>query len=149
MKRTFAIQSFSCSPYVIGVARDVAVWRSVFIRRITCIVLCAYALMLFKPVLPLFADAMAHTFNESRHLMVVHEEHGNFHVHYETAKATGNSGKEQSKNAGKITVDDDLFTIAVLAYSFPVLSIHVSPADSYSYHCSSPCPFMIYPPPKV
>jgi hypothetical protein len=149
MKKIVAIQSFSCSPYLIGVANDVAVWRSVFIRKIACIVLCAYALMLFKPVLPLFADAMAHTFNENRHLMVVHEEHGSFHVHYETVKATGSSGKEQSKNTGKITVDDDLFTIAELAYSFPLLGMNVSPADIYSCHCSSPCPFMIYPPPKV
>lgn len=48
--------------------------------------LSVYTLAVIKPVLPLLADAIEHTFNQSGHLLTVHYENGKYHVHQEMVK---------------------------------------------------------------
>jgi len=58
--------------------------------------LVCYVMMMFKPAVPLIADAIAHTFYEQQHIMMVHEVQGKFHIHQELGKAAHQSDSEKS-----------------------------------------------------
>jgi hypothetical protein len=61
----------------------------------TFLLLC-YALVLFKPVLPVLADAFAHVFMEERHMATVHFENGRYHLHLEVKAASENLPDQKS-----------------------------------------------------
>lgn len=61
----------------------------------TLLLLC-YALVLFKPVLPVLADAFAHVFMEERHTATVHFENGRYHLHLEVKAASENLPDQKS-----------------------------------------------------
>lgn len=45
--------------------------------------LLLYLVAVWKPVLPVFKDALAHTFWEAEHKATVHQHNGEEHVHHE------------------------------------------------------------------
>lgn len=61
----------------------------------TFLLLC-YALVLFKPVVPVLADAFAHIFMEERHTATVHFENGRYHLHLEVKAASENLPDQKS-----------------------------------------------------
>lgn len=49
-----------------------------------------YTLALFKPILPLLQDELAHSFWQSQHLSTVHSHHGDHHATEEMTEAAHN-----------------------------------------------------------
>lgn len=47
------------------------------------LLLCTYAMIMIKPVMPTITDIFAHLLNYKDHMATVHHEHGKYHVHYE------------------------------------------------------------------
>lgn len=67
-------------------------------RLLLYILLSCYTITIVKPVLPYISDFISHVFFYTQHMATVHYENGNYHVHYETAKAV----KEESDNKGPL-----------------------------------------------
>src|SRR4051794_23718468 len=51
------------------------------------LLLCIYATIMIKPVMPTVSDIFAHIFNYSDHMLTVHHHHGISHVHFEYIEA--------------------------------------------------------------
>ena len=51
------------------------------------LLLCIYATIMIKPVMPTIADSFAHILNYSEHIATVHYEDGKYHVHHEYIEA--------------------------------------------------------------
>jgi len=92
-------------------------WKIILRRNITWLVLVSYTLLMFRPVMPVVMDKLAHTFWEQQHMLVVHEVNGKFHVHNELVKATHQSEKDKQSVAGKYQVEE---CITVAAPALPV-----------------------------
>ncbi len=90
----------------IGADTGVPVLKDVLMKKLTWIVFFAYALLMFKPVLPVVLDAFAHTFWEQQHMLVVHEVNGKFHVHNELVNAVQQSEKDKKSVSGKFQVEE-------------------------------------------
>ena len=56
-------------------------------KTIAIVLICCYSMALLKPLFPLVADFMAHTFWEPEHMATVHYENGQYHVHVEMKNA--------------------------------------------------------------
>ncbi|MEO6719411.1 MAG: hypothetical protein ABIN67_03555 [Ferruginibacter sp.] len=71
------------------------------------LLLCVYATILVKPVMPTLADTFAHILNYSDHITTVHHENGKYHVHYEYVEAAKKNSSEQApyNNLSKKLVD--------------------------------------------
>ena len=68
-------------------------------KEIATLLLLCYALVLFKPVLPVVADAFAHVFMEERHTATVHFENGRYHLHLEVKAASENLPEQKNTTA--------------------------------------------------
>ena len=51
------------------------------------LLLCIYATIMIKPVMPTVSDIFAHIFNYQDHMLTVHHHHGKSHVHFEYIEA--------------------------------------------------------------
>ena len=51
------------------------------------LLLCVYATIMIKSVMPTVSDIFAHIFNYSDHMLTVHHHHGKSHVHLEYTEA--------------------------------------------------------------
>ena len=58
--------------------------------------LCIYATIMIKPIMPTIVDVFAHVFNYSEHMATVHFENGKYHVHYDYIAAAKNRTQEDS-----------------------------------------------------
>ena len=58
--------------------------------------LCIYATIMIKPIMPTIVDVFAHIFNYSEHMATVHFENGKYHVHYDYIEAAKNNTQEDS-----------------------------------------------------
>src|ERR1700761_1538181 len=87
-------------------------------RDVTCLVLFAYTLLIFSPVMPVIADKMAHTFWEEYHLISVHHVFGGHHVDTEMAKAGKESSKEKPAGNFKFGAEDYQHVIAIITFNF-------------------------------
>lgn len=65
-------------------------------KIVVYIFLYSYALALFKPIMPVVEDMIAHTFFKMEHLATVHFENGKYHVHMQLA----NEARQQSPAKG-------------------------------------------------
>ncbi len=77
-------------------AGRIAAAKRWLMRATARMVLFAYAMFLFKPVMPILVDRLAHTFWSNVHIAVVHRVNGKEHVHYELMKAADDTGKEKA-----------------------------------------------------
>jgi hypothetical protein len=68
-------------------------------KQLAMLLLVCYAFALFKPVAPVIADMLAHTFWESDHVATVHYENGEYHMHIEVKDASEKDQDSTSKNA--------------------------------------------------
>ena len=66
------------------------------------VVLAALALSLFKPVMPLVVDGLAHAFWGSVHIATVHKHQGKEHVHYEVKKMAQEQGQGKAEHRLKL-----------------------------------------------
>lgn len=56
-----------------------------------------YTVALFKPVIPIVSDVLAHQFNKVNHVLQVHQHKGAYHLHQEL-KETSAGNDETSDN---------------------------------------------------
>ncbi len=127
-------------------AREVKVH---IMRKVAVLVIFAYVLMLLKPMMPVMTDAMAHTFWKSKHMLIVHEVHGKFHVHQEVVNAAKQAEGEHSKSV-KVQEEESLFVLPVISISkasfvpnlVSVYSVFIC-ADLSSFGST------FYPPPRI
>ena len=107
----------------------------------------AYTLLMIKPILPVIADAMAHSFWKSQHILTVHEVNGKFHVHKELVKASKDDEKRKQHTGNKFENSDYVHVpyAAISVVVFPAtISIYATYKSNYtSFHVNSD-----YPPPK-
>jgi len=80
--------------------------KVLLMKRIAWLILVAYTLLIFKPVMPVVIDVLAHTFWEQQHLLTVHEVNGKFHVHNELVNASHQSEKDKQSASGKYITDE-------------------------------------------
>jgi len=106
-----------------GLIEDsVALLKQIIVRFISRFLLIAYALLMFKPAMPIVNDFIAHTFRKAAHLKVVHRVNGKTHVHYELCKAAKDG--EPQKNTGKVKIEH--VDEANLTQSSPILFAQIS-----------------------
>jgi len=114
--------------------------KAILMRKITWLVIISYTLLMFKPVMPIVMDVLAHTFWEQRHLMTVHEVHGKFHVHYELINASHQSDKDKSATNNKFQAEEYLPVTANIVHKpvtyFPEKAIYRCYSCFYSFFSS-------------
>jgi hypothetical protein len=122
--------------------------KAILMGKLARVLLFAYILLMFKPVMPILADMMAHTFWLQKHLMEVHEVNGKFHIHTELGRAAHQSDSQRSANL-TYEVEQYLYTVPDV---FKALLFN-SPAGEYiSYACFypvTPHSDIISPPPQI
>ena len=116
--------------------------------KVAKVLLFAYLVMiLFKPVMPLVADMLAHTFWNETHMMQVHEVNGKFHIHSELASAGDYSTKEKPSQILKFEIEEYVHEIAnelTLYYNVFAVSEHFFIESIYTFSCH----FSDYHPPR-
>jgi hypothetical protein len=121
--------------------------KAVMMAKLAKFILFFYIFLMFKPVMPVFADTLAHIFWEHKHMIEVHEVHGKFHIHNDLAKA-GHPADSERSNELKIQVEEYINVIPGIFK--PVLSSqHLSSYLSYITPCTISLYTQVnYPPPK-
>jgi len=106
-----------------------------------------YAIAMFKPVLPVLKDFLAHTFTPKLHIVSVHNEKGSKHVHYETAQ-TATTDTDESKAANKFSspVSEHVTTTAIVLLTPVVIKKNFFPSNPQ--FVSVPEINIVAPPPK-
>jgi hypothetical protein len=104
---------------------------------------------MFKPVMPVVMDVLAHTFWEQQHMLVVHEVNGQFHVHNELISVSHPSEKDKESAAAKFQVEECIPVTAVFYYQCLHNALQ---KQAYRLHtCVYPSSFpeIDAPPPKL
>lgn len=99
-------------------AADMRELKMMLLHKLTWIVLIAYTLLLVKPVLPIAADKIAHTFWNTQHMLTVHEVNGKFHVHQEMVQGARQTEKEKHAASSKADVQE---CVQVAVPSMPIV----------------------------
>ncbi|MBA3827472.1 MAG: hypothetical protein H0X33_00900 [Taibaiella sp.] len=124
-------------------------WKESIMRKLTYLILFSYTITMLKPVMPLIADAVAHTFWESKHILTVHEVHGKFHVHQELVQASHQSEKGKTSSSYKLEIAEYFEVTALITFKGfkHALLGNIFP----SYSCYYPVSYldMEYRPPKA
>lgn len=112
----------------------------------TYCLLIIYFLAAYKPIMPVAADLLAHTFWEANHLESVHHQHGSHHLQTEISRAE----KQEDQNNLLIKFSEPgplhLFTEIIYTFKQSVnLPSYISLVTSDLYHINIDCN---YPPPK-
>ncbi len=110
--------------------------------------LLIYVVALCKPVLPLVNDFLAHTFWQTDHIIAVHHDHGDEHVHYEVldaAKESEDDNKSQIKLADPVSVHVTINK----KYDFAYQAITKRSYPQYNNFFPFPVMDRQTPPPKV
>ncbi|OOQ57999.1 hypothetical protein [Mucilaginibacter pedocola] len=135
----------TCTP----LAKKAATQRVRLFSDLSKLVLFAYVLMMFNMVIPVAADALAHTFWEKEHLAGEHQQNGNKHVELTIAKME-NSGAKGKPAATKTSTEDITHLLFVKDASG---LMHFSTVDkmypSYLVSYQPSVPDTDYPPPRV
>ncbi len=111
------------------------------------VLLILYFFATFKPVLPIAADILAHTFWNSNHIKSVHHHHGSQHVEAEIAQSEHNDDKSQ-KEATKFAEPVAIHMASKISYNF--LFYFFKERDDFNFLPFVPTPHLDinYPPPK-
>ena len=125
-------------------------WRKKLINDLSSLVLFSYCLLIFNAVIPVIADALAHTFWEKEHLANEHRLHGKDHVQLEISKSEKQA--DQSKSSANAKTGTEDFT-HILSFSLPIhfpgyrIITRVYPGYQFFLHATYPG--IDYPPPRV
>ena len=110
--------------------------------------LSIYSLVVFKPYIPYFTDAVAHILFFKDHIETVHSHHGKMHVHAEMNQLSKNEQSEKNtNNSKKNTQDNDHLVFETYHHPHLILSIDwkislfISPENNFAE--------VNLPPPKV
>lgn len=118
-------------------------------RVVAYYLLIIYVLATCKPVLPVVADVLAHTFWETSHIEGVHHDHGSHHLEIEISKAE----KHEHGSANNVilkyseTVSLHLAAIMIDHFVFSTRDAQYLPIVSYNLYTT-----VLegnYPPPKI
>ncbi|MEP7142817.1 MAG: hypothetical protein ABI707_08100 [Ferruginibacter sp.] len=99
-------------------------------RILSYLLLCIYATIMIKPVMPTITDMLAHLLNYSEHMATVHHSHGGkSHVHYEYIEAAKKNSHEDNPynnifKKGDGSSEHILFTTAIVPSITLVLQEH-------------------------
>jgi len=123
--------------------------RKKLMRDVTGLVLLSYTLFVFNPIMPIFADIVAHMFWEKEHLMTVHKFHGKSHVHFDLLNASKQADKDKSSGNFKNSSEDYVHLIYNTVYNFS--STYVVTNSYYLPVISYPTSHLDidYPPPRL
>jgi hypothetical protein len=124
-------------------------FRKKLMRDITGLILVCYTLFVLNPVMPIFADILAHTFWEKEHLMTVHKSHGKFHVHFELVKASKQADKDKSSGNFKSGSEDTVHIIYDTEYDFSNKCFVNNSYSLCTFLCPTSYPNVDYPPPRA
>ena len=69
-------------------------------NTLSYLLLCIYATVMIKPVLPTITDSFAHILNYSEHIATVHYHNGNQHVHLEYIEAAKKDSQQDTPYPG-------------------------------------------------
>ncbi len=125
-------------------------FKSKLINDLACMVLFSYTLFIFSPLVPIFADIIAHTFWEKEHLMAEHKLMGKNHIYLQLLKSAKQSEKDKSSSNPKTGSEEYIsVTLAtntfVLKRHFIILSypafLFYSPIAYPDVHCPPPWGF--------
>ena len=107
-------------------------------KILSYLVLCVYASIMIKPVMPTITDVFAHVLNYKEHIATVHQHNGKFHVHNDYIEAAKRDSKQDSpcNNTLKKTGGSDEHTL------FPIMPVFSLPllTQQYQYHLSQYLP---------
>jgi hypothetical protein len=121
----------------------------------TYLLIFLYFTAAFRPVVPVWKDAVAHFFNEMEHYARVHQTLGDNHVHHELEKATAEqeeSGKRLAPQTDPVPAHWPVYAHCMAHTSpgvlsvYPVLtwglcsidlSIQLPPPKAFSFHIQS------------
>ncbi len=102
-----------------------------------------------RPLVPLAADMIAHTFWYSQHMATVHFENGKYHVHYQYLNETQKSIPGKNPHSNKTETFNSDYTASAQDYYFPIRLV----MNNYLCKPSSSIPEVYpqrnYPPPKI
>ena len=111
--------------------------RKQLMRKMTWLVMISYTLLMFKPVMPVVMDALAHTFWEQQHMLVVHEVNGKFHLHNELV----NSSRQSDKHAQNTKIEiQEYMPVAAKQFSALVTTFTYRVIQYSSFSCYYPFP---------
>ncbi len=110
--------------------------------------LIIYLVATCKPVLPIAADILAHTFWESNHVESVHHQHGSQHVQSEITHAEDNDDNSQNDSTLKFSEPVPLHLAAILSFDFNFIAFRQSYLPSTSNSIFQTTLDRTYPPPK-
>jgi len=81
-------------------------WRTKLLKDLSLLVLFAYSTMIFNMVIPVAADALAHTFWEKEHLASEHQQFGKNHVGVLITKMENQNNKDKCPTNSKTNSED-------------------------------------------
>ena len=113
------------------------------------LLLFSYCMVMFKPVLPVITDTVAHIFWYSEHMATVHYEKGKYHVHYESLDAAKKSGPEKSPAANKTEKGSSEHVMIISQYDFLLFSLRNNGFPNASVPIPDNWLCNSYPPPKL
>jgi hypothetical protein len=87
-------------------------------NAILYLLLFSYATIILKPMLPSFADVVAHIFWYSEHMATVHYENGKYHVHDEYADAAKKDNA--SKDNKGVKLEDSSKEHLIINKNYPI-----------------------------
>ncbi|MBS1685814.1 MAG: hypothetical protein JSS76_13780 [Bacteroidetes bacterium] len=104
--------------------------KAIMMVKASKFILFFYILSVFRPVVPLVSDAIAHTFYEQQHIMQVHEVNGKFHIHDEIGKSLSHG--EQGDTTSVWDVPEYVHTASL------TLPVRIATSVSRLYSSHSP-----------
>ncbi|MCD6069315.1 MAG: hypothetical protein K0S33_4141 [Bacteroidetes bacterium] len=119
-------------------------------KGLTYLMLIAYVFGILKPLSPIAADIIAHTFDQAHHMATVHFENGKYHVHKEIAVEAAEESPK--KNTAQTFSPDELLGSHVQSnvYTFSVNYTETSVIDTDTDTRFSDIFFKTFsPPPEV
>jgi DNA repair photolyase len=106
-----------------------------------------YITVMFKPLIPIVKDTIAHTFAEAIHIATVHAIYGSNHLQKEISETTSDNNKQQSTST-----NEDQFPVHVSAkeylYDFSSALIFKKYFYLHSYNLKSGFITKHSPPPR-
>jgi len=112
-------------------------FKKSLIQKVTWLVMISYTLLMFKPVMPVIIDVLAHTFWEQQHMLVVHEVNGKFHLHNELVNASHQSDKH-SQNGKAET--QEYMPVAAKQFLLPATKLTYRTINYLIFSCYYPFP---------
>ncbi|TDH23532.1 hypothetical protein EXU57_17170 [Segetibacter sp. 3557_3] len=110
--------------------------------------LLLYTLALFKPVLPLVQDELAHLFAHAHHLATVHHDHGDHHAAGEVTEALLEQEEHPGTDLAKSSTPVSIHIIVETEFQYLRLPSPIREFGIAADRCTTIPVLKHYPPPK-